>query len=406
MARISSKTNDAPETKIKLLFLIHTLQVGGAEKALVNLVNHLDKSRFDITVMTIVDTGAFRRDLPKSVHYKTIFKLPHKNDSIKPKKSGNLFDGKSNLKAVLAKFYSYLWRHINLDKFYIHHITEKYDLEIAFLEGISAKIIAHSNNVESKKIAWIHVDLLNERKSEQFFKNLSDECKTYSAFDKIIAVSQTTKEHFIKKFNFDPKKVVVKYNIIDENKIKVLAQTNPTVTHDFTICTVGRLSWQKGYDRLLRVIKRLNNNKLRFTVWIIGVGAEEGKLREYITKNKLANVKLLGYKSNPYPYINAADLYVCSSRAEGYSTTIAEALVLRTPIVTTDCSGMRELLGNSRYGLICENSEDALYYALEKVIKNHDYYQKLRHQIFRRQDNFNSETAAQSIEKIFQESLL
>lgn len=393
--------------KAKVLFLIHTLQVGGAEKALVNLVNNLDQKKFDITVATVIDTGVFRAKLSKNIHYKTIFTLPKfKHKKISSDKSGNLLDGKKNFKKLLAKIYSAAWKYINIDKLYRKYFPEHYDIEIAFLEGISAKIIAHSDNPDSKKLAWIHVDLINERKSESFFKNLQDERKTYSKFDKIVAVSKTVKKQFEKKFNFDPKKVTVKYNILNADEIKQLANAKSIPTNHFTLCSVGRLSPQKGYDRLLRIVQRLNTDGLKFDLWIIGVGAEEGKLREYIAKNKLTNVKLLEYKSNPYPYINAADLYVCSSRAEGYSTTIAEALVLRTPIVTTDCSGMRELLGNSRYGLICENSEDALYYALEKVIKNHDYYQKLRHQISKLQNNFNSKTVVQSIEKIFQESLL
>lgn len=302
--------------KIKVLFLIHTLQVGGAERALVNIVNNLDPKKYDITVMTVVDTGAFRQELAKTIHYKTIIKIPHKKNASNSTESGNLLQGKKHIKDTLNKLYQSGWRHFDTKKIYKKFIKDRYDVEVAFLEGISTKIIASSTNPNSRKIAWVHVDLLEETKSDNFFKNQTEEKNTYLAFDQIVAVSNTVKAQFEKKFDYDPQKLVVLHNPIDTIQIQDKAAQKTISTDTFTLCSIGRLAPQKGYDRLLRAVKKLNADGLKFNLWIIGVGAEEDNLKKYIASNHLSNVQLLGYKPNPYPYLQAAYLYVCSSRAK------------------------------------------------------------------------------------------
>lgn len=395
--------------KKKVLFLIHTLQVGGAEKVLVNLVNKMDKNKFDITVMTVINTGAFRNELNNDIKYDSIIKLKilNKINRYREKirnveKSGNLFDKKSKVKEILAKIYKMFWRNIDISWVYKKTIKDRYDIEIAFLEGIATKIIANSNNERSKKIAWIHVDLLKENKTDKFFKNINEEKETYNKFNKIVCVSEIVEEQFEKKLNYDFKKVCVKYNPIDQINIKNKAlEEIKIVKKRFTFCTIGRLSTQKGYDRLIKVVSKLNKYNLEFDVWIIGVGIEEEKLKKLILKLNTKNVKLLGYKQNPYPYIKLADCFVCSSRAEGFSTVVSEAIILEKPIITTQCSGMEELLGkNSEYGLICENSEEALYEAMYKFITNRNVIEKYEKNIKDRKKIFDIDKSVKEIEKL------
>lgn len=396
------------QQKKKVLFLIHTLQVGGAEKVLVNLVNNMDASKYDITVMTVINTGAFRISLNGNIHYKTIFNIPFLSKIKKENsnKSGNLLSGTSKIKNLVAKVYSFFWKHANCKQIYKKHIKEHYDIEIAFLEGISAKIIASSTNDKSKKIAWIHVDLIKENKTDKFFKNLDVERKNYEKFDQIVAVSEIVKEQFITKLDFHQKeKVIVKYNVIDEKAI--IQKSNESldiVKQKFTLCTIGRLAPQKGYDRLLKVIKRLNDDDLIFDLWIIGVGSEEKILKDYINENQLLNVQILGYKENPYKYIKASDLFVCSSRAEGFSTVVSEAIILGKPIVTTDCAGMKEMLGNNNeYGIVTENSESGLYEGLKKILKNKEIYQHYKNEILQRKNMFSLQRAVSEVEKLIEE---
>ena len=142
--------------KQKILFLIHTLQIGGAEKVLINLVNGMDKKRYDITVMTVINTGAFRKNLDKNIHYKTIFDIKFLNKNKRTKKdsntSGNLFDKTSKLKNIFAAMYKWFWRNVNCKKIYNKYVKDDYDIEVAFLEGVASKIIANSTNEKAKKI--------------------------------------------------------------------------------------------------------------------------------------------------------------------------------------------------------------------------------------------------------------
>lgn len=390
------------EEKKKILFLIHTLQIGGAEKVLVNLVNNLDQNKYDVTVMTVINAGAFRKKLDKNIHYKTIFDikfLSKEND----KASGNLFSKTSKVKNILATIYKFFWRHINCEKIYNKYVKDDYDVEIAFLEGVASKIISNSTNKKAKKIVWLHVDLINETKTEKFFKNNEDEANNYKRFDKIVGVSKFVIEQAIKKYNLNPEKTIVKYNPIDKKEIEAKANEKIDIKKEkCTMVTIGRLSRQKGYDRLLKVVKKLNEDGLDFDLWIIGVGAEEENLKKYIKENNLINVKLLGYKSNPYKYIKSADMFVCSSRAEGFSTVVSEAVILEKPIVTTECSGMREILGeNAEYGIICENNEDALYDGLKEILSDKEIFETYKNKMKNRKDFFDMYETIKNIEKVF-----
>lgn len=359
--------------------------------------------------MTVINTGAFRNELDKSIKYKTIFDIKFLNKNKKQNKnneSGNLFDKTSKIKKVMAMVYQFFWRHVDCKKIYKKYITDSYDVEIAFLEGISAKIIANSTNKKSKKIAWIHVDLINEKKTEKFFKDIEEEKSTYKKFDNIVAVSEHVKEQVINKFNIPEEKLIVKYNPIDKEHIEKLSdeKVNDITKKKFTICTIGRLSVQKGYDRLLKVVKKLNEDKLDFDLWIIGVGAEESRLKQYIVENNLANVTLLGYKKNPYKYIRESDLFVCSSRAEGFSTVVSEAIILEKPIVTTECSGMKEMLGeNNEYGIVTQNDEEALYEGMKEIILDKNKYRDYKNKVKERKDIFDIDKSIESIERVFED---
>ena len=392
----------------KVLFLIHTLGGGGAEKVLVNLANGMDKTKFDVTVMTVINTGIFRESLNSDVKYKYIFNIPLRknNKSISnDNKSGSLLSKPSKIINRLGRIYSFMWKYMPVNLFYKLAIKEKYDIEVAFLEGICAKIISGSNNKNSKKISWIHVDLLNQKKSEFVFKNRETEKKCYEKFDEIVCVSNIVKEQFIKKFNIDENKVSVKYNPIDS--VEVNKKANDIVTdieksNKFTFCSVGRLITQKGYDRLLRVHKNLVEQGIDYELWIIGEGNKKSILQEFIDENKLQDsVKLLGFKNNPYKYMNIADAFVCSSRAEGFSTVASEAAILGKPIVTVNCSGMNELLGyKNEYGIVTENTEEDLLNGMKSLILDRNLYDTYKERSMKRRKIFNLEQAIKEIEEI------
>lgn len=392
--------------KKKVLFLIHTLSAGGAEKILVNLANGIDKEKYDITVMTVIDTGVFRKDLNDDIEYKSIFKNPF--SSKKPKKQvkpGNPLNKKNKLIKLLAKFYVMFWKVVPMKLVHKLFIGNKYDTEIAFLEGICAKIISGSSNERSEKISWIHVDMMNHNKSEAVFWNRDLEMQCYDKFSKIICVSNNVKSSFIEKFPINEEKILVRYNPVDTNEILHKAKEDVLdveISDKKIVCSVGRLVTQKGYDRLLRVHNTLIKEGLDYELWIIGEGNKRKELEDYIENNNLRNsVKLIGFKENPYKYISKSDIFVCSSRAEGFSTVATEATILGKPIVTVNCSGMKELLGESNeLGIVTENNEDALCEGLKNMIEDESLIDKYKKALENQENRFNYKQAVREIERL------
>ena len=392
--------------KKKILFLIHTLTGGGAEKILINLVSNLDREKYDITLMTVVDTGIYRNAIPEHVKYKTIFHLINNKKSFG--RSGNLLAQTSALKKVIIKIYTSLWKYVPEKMIYKIAVKEKFDYEVAFLEGICAKIISGSTNNESTKYAWIHVDIEHQHKSSNVFRSIKEESEVYNKFNKIICVSESVKDHFAKCLKIEINKLIVKYNPIDENEIILKSKIKSKESYininkrKITLCAVGRLNSQKSYIRLLQCCKSLFDKGYDFDLWIIGEGGEYKKLNEFIINSGLSDkVFLLGFIDNPYYYMALADLFVCSSIAEGFSTVAAEATILGIPIVTTECAGMRELLGDNEFGIITENSVDGLYGGIKRILDSPELMQYYKNQSKKRGKTFKIKEAIYEIQKLF-----
>ena len=389
----------------KVLFLIHTLGVGGAEKVLVDTVNQLSKT-MDVTVMTVIDTGAFKEKLSSNVRYRTIFSLPkkYKNDS-----SGSLLSNKSSLmKKFFVFFYQIIWRFMPTKLIYNKFIKDNYDVEVAFLEGITAKCLRHSKN---KKVVWIHVDLLNENKSDKVFHSIKDQKKCYASFDKVICVSEVVKKQFVSKYGDLNNSVSVLYNPINKKDIveKSLEKVEDLII-DNSICniaTIGRLSPQKGYDRLIEVVKRLVDLNYKFKLYIIGVGPLYDEFIEKVNTLSLNNyIEFLGFKKNPYKYITKCDFFVCSSYAEGFSTVVSEASILEIPTVTTDCSGMKELFLNNEYGYIVENNTDDLFEGVKYFLDNKKVIKNYKNKLVELGSRFDIEKSVKEIEDMLHEIIL
>lgn len=195
------------------------------------------------------------------------------------------------------------------------------------------------------------------------------------------------------------------YNPLDELSIKTRSLEkidDLTISSKFKIVTVGRLVAPKGYDRLLKVHKQLIDEEFNYELWIIGEGSRRKELEKYISDNNLnESVRLLGFKENPYKYIKECDLFVCSSRVEGFSLAIAEAFILGLPVISTDCSGPNELLDFGTYGLLTENNDMALYEGLKQLLsdkKKLDYYKK---QALERGSQFNLKKSIEEIQEVF-----
>ena len=172
-------------------------------------------------------------------------------------------------------------------------------------------------------------------------------------------------------------------------------------SNEFNILSMGRLVPVKGFERLINICLRLKQDrKYNVHLYIIGTGEEYGKIYNLIQKeNAIDFITLLGYQENPFPYLAQADLYVCSSYREGYSTAVIESLILGIPVVTTDCSGMSEILGeNSEYGVIVQNDEESLYEEVSDIIENKEKYTAYKLKAEYRGKQFNMDEAIRKLD--------
>ena len=330
---------------IKILFFIEKFGGGGAEKVLRDLVNHMDQTKFDITVQSVWPY-AEGKNLTPGVKYKSVY-------PVKNKLTEKLYRAEAAAKLT-----------------YPIRIKDDYDIECAFLESGPTKIIAASTNQKSKKLAWVHCDLSHA--IEDF---VAYEAKTrawYQAYDCVICVSQNAKEAFDNIFH-SAFPTVVLHNVVEDSVIRSRAEEKIPVIKKrrLTMIAVGTMYPPKNYLRLLKTHQRLLEEGLEHDLWILGDGNQRNQVEQYIKENNLKDsVTLFGFQSNPYPFMKAADLVVCSSNYEGFSTVITESTILGKAIVTTDCSGMREILGDSECGLITENDDEAFLAGVREMLSN------------------------------------
>ena len=335
--------------KKKVTFYCDSMDKGGTEKATLDLVNNLSNEKYDITIVQLSKGGYYQKFLRDGVRIKEI--IP-----VSPEKSFKWYWRLRNLyKKIPAKINHRLF------------IGNKQDIEVACGYGYPNIIVSKSR--QAKKILWVHMDVLVE-KNKVADMTKEDGQKYFDNIDKIVCVSKDCRDSFVNKFGFKDK-TVVNYNVLEVDCIREKSRNDGVnlSDQDINIITIGRLTWQKGYDRLIEALGKIPNKK--FQLYIIGEGEEKENLikiaRQYMIESR---VHLLGYTDNPYRYLKAADLYVCSSRFEGLSLALEESIIVGTPVLTTECTGTKELFNNKSYGIIVNNSVEGLVYGLNQIMNN------------------------------------
>lgn len=366
----------------KVLFFIPTLGQGGAEKVLVNLVNNMDISKFDITVQTLFAGGVNEQFLKPHIKYKTYYKKQFKGNS--------------------HYFKLFSQKHL-----YKKFIKEHYDIIVSYLEGPTARIISGCTDEKTKLVSWIHCKMDTQSTGAVGFRNFEEAKKCYSRFDNTVCVSKWVKDYFISTFDFK-KPIEVLYNTIESEQIFLKAEDKiDDVSFSSkckNICSVGKITKVKGFERLASIHKRLIDDGIKNKVYILGIGEEKSAIQKFVDTNNLTeSFVFLGYKTNPYKYVKNCDLYVCSSYSEGFSTSVTESLIVGTPVVTTLCSGMQEMLGeNNEYGVVTENSEDALYQGIKTMITTPGMLEDFAQRANARGKCFNTENTTKAVEKMLE----
>lgn len=366
---------------VKILFFIHDLMHGGAEKVLVNLVNNMDSDKFDITVMTLFNEGVHIKNLNQNIKYKYCF-----NKS---------FKGNSKILSLVSP-----------QRLYKKFIKDDYDILVSYLEGSCTRIISGCTDDSVKKVAWVHIEQ-GEKEFCYSYKNYNEAVECYKKFDNIVCVSNSVKDNFIGHSKISDK-VEVLYNTNESEKIKLLSKeeiNNEKFKNndEIKLCGVAKVLPNKGFMRLARVHKKLIEEGLDHHIYILGVGEEMKKIQQYLDDNNLQDTfTFLGYDENPYKYVANSDLFVCASFAEGFSTATTEALIVGTPVLTTLCAGMKEMLGeNNEYGVIVENNEDALYEGLKDILQNKEKLTYYKEQAKQRGAVFSTDKTVNAVQDMF-----
>ena len=366
-----------------ILFFMETVDFGGAETVFTNIIKNINKSKFCIKVVTERDHELFTDEIKAAVPYDCFIKT--ERSAVRD------FWNKIVIKLSLVLSEK------NIRKYFIRG---NYDVEVAFCEGYSTKIIGNSGKKNCKKIAWVHTDVIKNPWSEKIFGSAEEEKKCYEKFDAIVCVAETMKESFIKKYGM-AEKVHVLYNPLDfESVIKKSAEKTDFKFGDgMKFVLAGTFIKIKGFDRFVKVCKRLKDDGEHFSAMIMGDGEEKENIKKIIAETNLGDtVKILDFQTNPYKYIAHSDVYVCSSYAEGYSTAVSESVALNVPVITTECSGMREIFGENECGIICENSEDGLYNAMKKVLNDPSLLKKFSAEEKKRANDFSLKKRMKAIE--------
>ena len=354
----------------KILFVCYGLGIGGIETCLVNLLNALPESRFQIDVLLMNPEYESKERIRTSVRYLDAFRyVMNTTDTMKQiKEHGGI------LKCP-GKFLSYccfrmaVKLQLNAWKTF-KKLPDHYDIAVAYSQNDYSPYYVIDKVEADRKVMWYHNGAY-----EKTGKKYERDKQYYEKFDFIVAVSSDCKRVLQTKFEFPEGKLVVLRNICDVSAVKEKADMFIPESFDnnnLHLVTVGRMTKEKGPDIAVEVCKKLCDRGMPVKWHWVGDGnqreAIEQKVQEYGLQKRFI---FEGNQVNPYPYIKSADVYVQPSYYEAYSTTVTEAKVLRKLIVVTDVGGMRDQLIDGKIAKIVpvsgEQIENAILFLLKEA---------------------------------------
>lgn len=359
--------------KKRLLFVMDSLGIGGGEKSLVTLLSLIDYSRFDVDLQLFSNDGEFVQFLPKEVILLPL--LPY-----------NQFLNKGLLKAIFSFKIKYLKSRITysykIHRYKLTHAakamtywqscsncyntTKHYDVAIAYSQGLPTFYVVDKVDAD-KKIGWINCiwDLSGNA--------LTFNRAYYKRLDVINIVSDEATSNFRKLFPEYAGKFVMVKDMVSFPFVEKLSRGQPNIDisgSDSKILTVARLlKDSKGYDILLGAALILKDRGIRFHWYVLGNGDYREEMCRFIESNNLTEqMHLLGSVSNPYPFYRMCDIYVQTSRREGFGLSIAEARLLNCPVVTTEYVGVWSQMVQGKNGVVVPIDATAVADAIEDLI--------------------------------------
>ena len=354
------------------------MEIGGVERSLISMLDNFDYENYKVDLMLYSHSGDLFNLLtdkvnllPECKKYKT-FRM----SISQVMKSGNLPIG---LARLLARFKAdngyvqmqYMWKYALR---FLPEVEEEYEVAISYLwphyfiaDKVRAKV----------KIAWIHTDY------SKIDTDIDEDLKIWNKFDYIVAVSEDCKRAFLMKYPSLKDKMIVIENITSPSFVRKLAEETvedlPTGEDVFKVVSVGRYSEAKGFDNAIKALRILHDRGYKDIKWyVVGYGGDEELYRRLIKANSLEDsFILLGKKTNPYPYMKAADVYAQPSRYEGKAVTVSEAQILGKAVMLTNYTTAHSQVRDGIDGYITELSVEGIAGGIEKLYKDNKLREKL-----------------------------
>ena len=340
------------EMKKKVLFINNSLGGGGAERILIDILRSFNYEMFNVDLVLISGTGVYMKSIPPQVNY-----------------LGSVYDQETDI----YDFGSVKDRFDEMkESMEIRRLVKgNYDTIISYLEGYAARYHHHILDKASNNVSWVHVDLLMNHWSRLCYVSSQQEAAVYAKMDKVVFVSKDILDAFRMLFHYNKENLMVINNPIDKQRIIRSAEEYNVEKEVFSFIAVGRFFRQKRYDRMMHAVKILHDRGCDFCLDILGAGKLEPEIKELTCRLGIEQVvRFHGFVRNPYPHIKKADVMLLSSDAEGFPTVICEAMTLGVPVIGTNVSGTRDLIGDSEYGMLTDLSPESFADAMYQLYMN------------------------------------
>ncbi len=372
--------------KKKILFVINTLGRGGAETALISLLNQIDYAKYNVDLLVLLGQGPLVSEIPHQVHLlnRKFDKEDVLTDLGRKKMTGTVIRTAFHHASIL-KNASYFLRNyqdqkkkhnVQKDKLLWRVISDGtnapetiYDTAIAFLEGGSTYYVADHVKA-SYKISFIHTDMIQAG----YNRMLDLDC--YQKIDEICCVSDQAMQKFLILYPELSFKTKIFHNILNTGRIDKLINEDQKYPDEpdykgFRLLTLARLTAPKQLEVSIKAASLLKQRGIDFHWYVYGEGEEREHLQEEIRNNQVDDCFFLeGTVNNPYPLLKKADLYVHCSRYEGRSVAIQEAMYLGKPVIVSDCSGNREQIIDNQNGCLVSFDSQSIAQAVENLLND------------------------------------
>ena len=357
--------------KRKIIFVYTNLGIGGIAKSLITLLKMIDYSKFDITLyIRRDDVIDLLEEVPDEVHTVLV------RNEVKKRVFDKTLKGRivKTIHGFLMKRHKYLAKQLFIRYKYplqrkkeakeFSKLTDEWDVAISYSTDEDDPVFVNDCLKAKKKYVFVHQSTMLAKRNIRVMKD----------YNRVICVNPLLVP-WVEDITHHKAKVTSLENYVDNNAIIQLSHNQTEINHTETlvISTCGRLCDTKGYDCVVQIAAELKRKGLQFIWYWIGDGPAREDMERMISQCDLKDkITILGNQRNPYPYIGLCDIYVQPSRAEAYSLTIREALVLNDPVISTKTTGGKYILEKYQCGFLVDDPVKEIPSIILDLAQNHD----------------------------------